>query len=392
MAADVIILGAGAAGMLCAATAAGRGRRVVVIDHADRPGRKLLITGGGRCNFANRNEGADHYLSANPRFAVSALRRFPTADIVAMFERYGIPHSADATGCLFGPERGGALIAGALEAECRKSGVEFRLSTPVKGVVHAAGQFTVRAGAEQITAPSLVVATGGPAWPQCGATGIGYDIARQFGLAVIPPRPGLVPLVYRPDDRRRFRDLAGITVAVEVACGAHRFRGPLLFTHEGLSGPAGLNAGSCLEPGMTITIDLIPGVDLATHLAAFRAEQPRAALLTALIRLLPRRIAQSLTGLEGDGPTVSETGRTAVAAVRRALKEWSVFPEGTAGYASAEVTMGGVDTAAVSSRTFEVSSVPGLHFIGEVLDVTGHLGGYNLMWAWASGHCAGMHL
>ncbi|MFH1464633.1 MAG: aminoacetone oxidase family FAD-binding enzyme [Pseudomonadota bacterium] len=385
---DVLILGAGASGLACAVTAARRGRRVLVVDHQQRPGRKLLLTGGGRCNVTNREVTAAHYHSANRHFPRSALARFGPDAVLRCLSAARLPVEERDHGRLFLRGSAGDLLD-LLLREARAAGVEFSLGTAVEGATRASdGTFTVATARGLLTAPRLVVATGGPAWPTSGATGIGHALARGFGLAVFLPRPALVPLVWSAEDRACYGALAGNHLEVTAStAGSPAFTDRMLFTHRGLSGPAILQVSTWWQPGQEVLLDLLPGPDPRPDLLAIRAERPRLTLRTALGWRLPRRLVATLP-LPQDQP-LAALSEGAIAAAIAALRAWAVRPAGTGGFGAAEATAGGVDTAELSSKTMEARRVPGLFFTGEVLDVTGWLGGYNLHWAWASGAAAG---
>ncbi|MGB3555297.1 MAG: aminoacetone oxidase family FAD-binding enzyme [Jannaschia sp.] len=378
---DAIILGAGGAGLLAAATAGQAGARILVIDHADKPGKKILISGGGRCNFTNIGTEPERFLSENPHFAKSALGRYTHWDFLVLIEKHGIAWHEKTLGQLFCDGSARQVVAMLLD-ECARGGVELRLGTAIGEIGHADGRFRV-AGAE---APRLVIATGGPSIPKMGATGVAYDIARRFGLPIVPPRPALVPFILGPQDQA-FRDIAGVSCPTVAQTGGVAFEEAALFTHRGLSGPAILQVSSYWSPGAEVSLDLLP--DAAETLRAARRRIPRAHLKAALAEHLPTRLAEVLAGRIG---LATELGNLSDAALDRAadaLRHCTFRPTGTEGYAKAEVTAGGVDTAALSSRTMEAREVPGLHVIGEAVDVTGWLGGYNFQWAWSSGVAAG---
>jgi predicted Rossmann fold flavoprotein len=375
---DAIILGAGGAGLMCAATAVQRGRRVVVIDHADEPGKKILISGGGRCNFTNTGTVPERYLSANPHFSRSALGRYTPGDFLGLVERHGIAWHEKTLGQLFCDGSAKQIVRMLLD---EASGATLRLSTPIGEISHADGRFTV-AG---VTAPSLVIATGGPSIPKLGATGIAYDIARRFGLKVVEPRPALVPLTL-PAGEALFRALSGVATPVVARAGKAAFAEAALFTHRGLSGPAILQVSSYWRHGEPIAIDLSPGHEPGWLLAAKRAK-PRATLASTLP--LPARLAEALAERLGVG-VLGETTDKALSDTERRLADWRFHPNGSEGFAKAEVTVGGIATDGLSSKTMEARRVPGLYAIGEAVDVTGWLGGYNFQWAWASGWAAGM--
>lgn len=386
--ADVLVLGAGAAGLMCAIEAGKRGRRVVVLDQSSKPAEKIRISGGGRCNFTNLHTTPANFLSANPRFCVSALRRYGPQDFLALVEKHRIDWHEKTLGQLFcdGSSR---QIIDLLLTECATAGVELRLGRRVTGISKPDGRFAVATDAEALTASSLVVATGGPSIPKMGSSGFGYDVARQFGLAVVTPRAALVPFTFGPDLLAWTKDLAGVSVDAEVAVGKTRFAEGLLFTHRGLSGPSILQISSYWSDGVPLDVDLARGIDALAALKRARAEHPKRDIATLLAGFLPRRLADRILEDLQIGGRLADLGDARLVAVADRVNRWRVVPNGTEGYRTAEVTLGGVDTAGLSSRTMEATTVPGLHFIGEVVDVTGHLGGFNFQWAWASGHAAG---
>ena len=384
---DAIVIGAGAAGMMAALTAGGRGRRVLLLDHAPEAGRKILISGGGRCNFTNRHTAPDRFFSANPHFAKSALARYTAADFAALVARHGIASHEKTLGQLFCDGSARAIVA-MLLAECAAAGVDLRLGHRVTGLSRA-DAFAVDTDHGRFTAPVLVLATGGLSIPKLGATGFAHDAATRFGLPLTPIRPALVPLLADEGDLALMRPLSGVALPVEAAAGRHRFREAMLFTHRGLSGPAVLQASSAWRDGEAVTLDLLPGLDGAGLLRAAKAARPKALLRTVLGTLLPQRLADALAPRWPGGPLAGITDR-ALDGVAAWLHAWTVRPVGSEGYAKAEVTLGGVDTVALSSRTMEAKVVPGLFVVGEAVDVTGWLGGYNFQWAWSSGWCAGM--
>ncbi|WP_022686274.1 NAD(P)/FAD-dependent oxidoreductase [Sphingomonas phyllosphaerae] len=383
---DAIILGAGGAGLMAAGVAGQRGRRVVVLDHAEAAGKKILISGGGRCNFTNLDVAPDRYLSANPHFAKSALGRYTARDFVALVERHGIAWHEKTLGQLF-CDRSAREIVAMLLGECELGGVDIRLGAPLGEIGHADARFTVRHGERTYAAPALVIATGGPSIPKMGATGIAYDIARRFGLKIVEPRPALVPLTL-PGDEALFRALSGVATPVVARAGATSFAEAALFTHRGLSGPAILQVSSYWRHGEPVTIDFRPDAQPG-WLAAAKRTRSRATLATALE--LPTRLAGVLAERLGIDVLAAATDR-ALAEAERRLAAWPFHPDGTEGYAKAEVTVGGIATAALSSKTMEARAVPGLYAIGEAVDVTGWLGGYNFQWAWSSGWAAAQAL
>lgn len=384
---DVIIIGAGAAGLMAAFTAGQRGRRVLLLDHAPEAGRKILISGGGRCNFTNRHTEPTRFFSANPHFAKSALAQYTADDFAALVAKHGIASHEKTLGQLFCDGSARQIVA-MLLAECDAAGVDMRLNHRITGVGRA-DHFTVDTDHGTFTAPALVLATGGLSIPKLGATGFAHDAAARFGLKLSGIRPGLVPLAAAEDDLALMRPLAGVALPVDAATGRHRFREALLFTHRGLSGPAILQISSAWRDGEAITLDLLPGQDAAALLRAQKAARPKALLRTILGTMLPNRLADALAPRWPQTPLASITDR-ALNDVAAWLHAWTIRPAGTEGYAKAEVTLGGVDTAMLSSRTMQATTVPGLFVIGEAVDVTGWLGGYNFQWAWSSGWCAGM--
>ncbi len=383
---DTIILGAGAAGMMCAFTAGQRGRKVLLIDHADEPGKKILISGGGRCNFTNLQTPSERYLSANPHFAKSALRRFAPEDFIDLVERHRIPWHEKGLGQLFCDGSARQIVTMLLE-ECAKGHVEMRFGHAVRDLEHADGMYHVSYGNEAATAPALVIATGGLSIPKMGATGFAYDLARKFNLAVVATRPALVPLTLGTDEML-FQSLSGVSTDVVARCGDIAFREAALLTHKGLSGPAILQVSSYWTLGEEIGIDFLPHVAAAWLIEAKR-KHPRSALRSVLAYALPARLAEALaerTGLKGELANIPD--RLLEQAQRR-LSDWRFRPTGTEGFAKAEVTAGGISTDGLSSQTMQARKVNGLYVIGEAVDVTGWLGGYNFQWAWSSGWVAG---
>ena len=383
---DVLILGAGAAGLMAAIEAGRRGRRVAVLERAERPGKKILISGGGRANFTNLYTGPDNFLSANPHFAKSALARYTPADFIRQVERHGIAYHEKALGQLF-CDGSARQIVDLLMSECAAAGVRIVLFASVSEVRrdNSSGAFTVVAGNAAFTSPSLVVATGGLSISKIGATGFGYKIARQFSIPIEPCRPALVPLTLAGAELARYADLTGLSAAVIATCGKRSFREKLLFTHRGLSGPAILQISSYWTPPAEIQIDWAPGQNLLAPFRATSGRRDAASLRTALRAQLSNRLADRLVELA----TPQSWTNHALDALEHRLHAWAFTPSGTEGYDKAEVTAGGVSTSALSAQTMECRSVPGLYFIGEVVDVTGHLGGFNFQWAWASGAAAG---
>jgi predicted Rossmann fold flavoprotein len=383
---DVAVIGAGAAGMMCAATAGKRGRRVVLMDHAARLGEKIRISGGGRCNFTNVRCAPENFLSRNPHFCRSALARYQPKDFIALVEKHGIRYHEKKLGQLFCDDSA-TRIVDLLKRECDEAGVAWRTPCSVKTIERNNTAFVLETSSGTVECEALVVATGGLSVPKIGASPFGYKVAEQFGLAVVPPRPALVPLTFDATELARFGDLAGVSVDVEVTAGAGRFRENLLFTHRGLSGPAILQISSYWTPGTPLHIDLLPDISSGQLFAEHR--RSRAAPATVLGEHLPKRLAQQWCEAAAATRPMIELSDKALHALATGLHDWQVKPSGTAGYQKAEVTLGGVDTDGLSSKTMAARDVPGLYFIGEVVDVTGHLGGYNFQWAWASGFVAG---
>jgi predicted Rossmann fold flavoprotein len=386
---DAIVLGAGGAGLMCAAVAGQRGRRVLVLDHADAPGKKILISGGGRCNFTNLHASPDRYLSANPHFAKSALGRYRAEDFVALVDSHGIAWHEKTLGQLFCDGSARQIVAMLMD-ECAKGGVELRLGQPVADISHADGNFRISAGGRSAAAPALVLATGGPSIPKLGASGFAYDVARRFGLKVVEPRPALVPLTLG-GDQVLFRSLSGVSAEVVARAGPASFREAALFTHRGLSGPAILQISSYWRHGESIAIDFLPDLGPDWLIEAKRS-RPRSSLRPALARSLPERLAETLADRLAIGGELANVPDRRLAEAAERLRNWRFVPSGTEGFAKAEVTVGGISTEGLSSRTMEARAVPGLYAIGEAVDVTGWLGGYNFQWAWASGWAAAQAL
>jgi predicted Rossmann fold flavoprotein len=386
--ADVVVLGGGAAGLMCAMTAGARGRRVVVLEHNAQIGRKILISGGGRANFTNLHTAPENFISDNPHFVKSALARYGPEDFLKLVRKHRIAYHEKKLGQLF-CDGSAREIVNMLEAECAAVGVRIETSCAVKAIEGGSG-FVVRDESRSFSGESLVIATGGLSIPKLGATPLGYEVARQFGLRVSPCRPGLVPLTFNPHDRAIFGELAGVSLEVSARTGGWAFREKALFTHSGLSGPAILQASSYWKPGNEIDIDLLPGADSARLLSEHRAAGDRSAVRTLVGTLLPRRLASLWFDLHPCSKPVNALSDREIRVISEGLHRWRLTPAGTQGYEKAEVTAGGVDTGELSSKTFEAKRVPGLYFAGEVLDVTGHLGGFNFQWAWASGCAVGL--
>jgi hypothetical protein len=389
MAYDAIILGAGGAGLMCAAVAGQRGRRVLLLDHADAPGKKILISGGGRCNFTNVNAGADRYISANPHFAKSALGRYRAEDFLALVDAYGIRWHEKTLGQLFCDGSAKQIVAMLLE-ECAKGGVDLKLGHRVGEIEHADGRFRVAFGDQHFEAPALVIATGGPSIPKLGATGFAYDLARRFGLKVVEPRPALVPLTLGPDEAL-FTSLSGVSCEVVARAGKTAFREAALFTHRGLSGPSILQISSYWRHGEEIGIDYLPD-EASGWLTAAKRDKPRATVRSLLGAALPDRLAETLSERLAVPGELANLPDKRLAEAERRLADWRFRPSGTEGFAKAEVTVGGISTAELSSQTLEARRVRGLYAIGEAVDVTGWLGGYNFQWAWAGGWAAAQAL
>lgn len=385
---DAIVIGAGAAGMFCAGLAGQRGRRVLLIDHSAEPGRKILISGGGRCNFTNIGATAANFLSANPHFAKSALGRYSPADFLVLVERHGIAWHEKTLGQLFCDGSSRQIVAMLLD-ECRAGGVELAFGEPAD-VEHRDGQFHVAAGRLAASAPALVLATGGLSIPKLGATSFSYDVARRFGMKIVEPRPALVPLTLSGEEAL-FKTLSGVSAQVAARAGDGCFREAALFTHRGLSGPAILQVSSYWRHGQNVSIDFLPDIPAGWAREAKRAE-PRSTIRRLLSRHIPDRLAETLSEQLGmDGELANIADRSLEDAERR-LHDWQFRPNGTEGFAKAEVTIGGISTADLSSKTMESRRVPGLYAIGEAVDVTGWLGGYNFQWAWASANAAALAL
>lgn len=395
---DIVVIGAGAAGMMCAATAGQRGRSVLLVDHATRLAEKIRISGGGRCNFTNRRVSAENYLCRNPHFVRSALSRYTARDFIELVERHGISYHERDWGQLFCDDSAQQIID-MLRTECDYGEVKWAMPATVHsvaGTAYDAERFVLDTSHGRIRAHSVVVATGGLSIPKIGATPFGYRLAEQFGLAVIAPRPALVPLTLPPDTLARLAELAGASFEVEARCRGPVFREAALITHRGLSGPSILQVSSYWQAQAyeqdewaAVSLNLMPGLDAESWLLGQAHE--RALLANLLSEHLPRRFAHAWCALHGWEKPVNQFRHAELRTIAATLADWQLAPSGTQGYAKAEVTLGGVDTHALSSKTMEARSVPGLHFVGEVMDVTGHLGGYNFQWAWSSGYAAGQY-
>lgn len=383
---DALILGGGAAGLMCAIEAGKRGRRIAVLERADRCGKKILISGGGRCNFTNIHCRPENFLSGNPHFAKSALARYTPEDFIALVEKHRIPYHEKTLGQLF-CDRSARDILAMLEEECRSAGVNIFLNSDIRRVTRDE-TFRVQTAKEDFRAPALVVATGGLSIPKIGATSFGYDLARQFGIKIQHPRPGLVPFVLGGEERSRFGDLAGVSAEVTASCDGEQFRGKMLFTHRGLSGPAILQVSSYWSESGALSIDLAPGTVVTEAFRDLKTPRTLGNLRTELRRILPQRLADRW--LDYHAP--ASWANSSLEQFEQQAHAWKIHPVGTEGFDKAEVTVGGVDTQELSAKTMECRKLPGLFFIGEVVDVTGHLGGFNFQWAWASGAAAGRAL
>jgi len=384
---DVVVIGGGAAGLFCAAVAGARGRRVLVAEHANKVGKKILMSGGGRCNFTNIHSGPENFLSANPHFCKSALSRYTPWDFIALVERHGIDYFEKTLGQLFCTDSSKRIVA-MLLAECQSSGVAVHTHCPLR-IEQLGPPHRLSSEVGVIRCETLVIATGGYSIPRMGATGFGFDFARSLGLSVHDTRAALVPVTLPERKLAQLSDLSGVALDSVTAAGGASFRENLLFTHRGLSGPAVLQASSYWQPGEPMVIDLFPDLDLAAHLRQQRTTRPRARLHTLLAETLTRRVAQRWCALWLPDKLLADLSDAEIESIESRCKAWAVWPDGTEGYRTAEVTLGGVDTVHLSSKTMACREHEGLFFIGEVVDVTGHLGGHNFQWAWASGQAAG---
>jgi len=388
---DALIIGGGAAGLMCALTAGQRGRRVLLVEHANRVGKKILMSGGGRCNFTNTGATPANFLSANPHYCKSALARYTPADFIAMVERHGIQYHEKELGQLF-CDQSSKLIVKMLLDECAAAGVRVETSCSIERVTHGEAGFHMHTTRGASSAPALVVASGGLSIPSMGASGFGYELARQFGHALLPTRAGLVPLTLSGKHQERLQDLSGVAFPVEATCNGQSFHNYMLITHRGISGPAILQISSYWQPGADLRLDLLPGIDAHATLQELRQDRPAAELKTVLGELLPKRFAQRLCEAWLPNRPMKQFNTPELQQIATQLQSWPLTASGTEGYRTAEVTLGGVDTDELSSTTMQSRRVPGLYFIGEVVDVSGWLGGYNFQWAWASGHAAGIAL
>jgi predicted Rossmann fold flavoprotein len=386
---EVLVIGGGAAGLMCALTAGQRGRRVRLIEHANRCGKKILMSGGGRCNFTNTGTTPANFISANPHYCKSALARYTPQHFIDMVERHGIAYHEKELGQLFCDESS-KLIVKMLLDECANAGVRIDTQCAVTGVHQAAEGFRVQTAAGMVTSSSLVVATGGLSIPSMGASGFGYELARQFGHTVLPTRAGLVPLTLTGKHQERLQDLSGVALPVTAHCNNRQFSNFMLITHRGVSGPAILQISSYWNVGDALHLDLLPQGDAFAVLKSLQAQRPAAELRTVLGEILPKRFAERLCEMGFASRPMRQFNDPELRAIATQLQRWPLIVSGTEGYRTAEVTLGGVDTDELSSSTMQSKRVPGLYFVGEVVDVTGWLGGYNFQWAWASGHAAGM--
>ncbi len=385
---DVIVIGAGAAGLMCAITAGNRGRKVLVVDHANKAGKKILMSGGGRCNFTNMYSEPENFLSHNPHFCKSALARYTQWDFIALVDKHGIPYHEKKLGQLFCDNKSSDILEMLLE-ECHRTGAEIQLNTSVNSVIQSESGFTLSTSTEDYLCRSLVVATGGPSIPTLGASGFGYDLAQQFGHQVFAPRAALVPFTITDQLSTLCKALSGTALPVSVSCREQVFNDDLLFTHRGLSGPAILQISSYWTPGDSVDINLLPGVELTEAFIEAQQKKGKTHLKTWLASLTTQKFAEQwLAHHQFEDRFLAETGKKTIKALAESLHQWRVRPAGTEGYRTAEVAIGGVDTTELSSQTMESRKVPGLFFIGEVVDVTGHLGGFNFQWAWASAAAA----
>ncbi len=389
---DVIIIGAGAAGLMCAITAGQRGRRVLVLDHAKKAGRKILMSGGGRCNFTNLDVGANNFISHNSHFCRSALTRYTPADFIALVKKHRIPFHEKKHGQLF-CDRSSKDILQMLLAECQSSGVTIQLNTSITSIASsAANQFVIKTSRDLLTANSCVIATGGLSIPSMGSSPFAYRIAEQFGIHIWPTRAGLVPFTLHSADKERLQKLSGIAVDCRVMCQRQQFEEALLFTHRGLSGPAALQISSYWQAGDDLTIQLQPQINITEQLLRDKQTQPKTTLKKSLSEFFPQKLLHTWFTENSLNQALQSKSQGQLQTIAESLQQWSIKPNNTEGYRTAEVTLGGVDCNAISSKTFAAQQTPGLYFIGEALDVTGWLGGYNFQWAWSSGYAAGQYV
>lgn len=391
---DAIIIGAGAAGLMCAIEAAKRGRRVLLLDHANKAGKKILISGGGRCNFTNIHTKPSCYISHNPNFCISALSRYTAQDFIKLVEDYRIDYHEKTLGQLF-CDHSSKDIVKLLLSECERYQVTLLLNCDIHKLMQDSG-FVLTTSLGVFKSTSLVIATGGLSFPTMGASPFGYKIAEQFALKVYPPRAGLVPLTLMEKDLKHFKNLSGLSTFVEVSCAGKRFKEALLFTHRGLSGPAILQISSFWQNRLPLHINWFPEIDLYEHVLKQKTERPKASIKTVLSELLPKRLAEMLHEVSLHTlireKTLTQMADKELQKITELLTDWTITPNGTEGYRTAEVSLGGIDCNELSSKTLEAKKAPGLYFIGEVVDVTGYLGGYNFQWAWSSGWCAGQYI
>ncbi len=387
---DVIIIGAGAAGLMCAQTAGARGRKVLILDHANKVGKKILLSGGGRCNFTNRYASPTQYLSNNAYFCISALKRYTQTDFENLVKKHQLAYHEKTLGQLFCDESAKNILDILLK-ECQAARVEIKLQTIINRI-QKTDSFILETSQGLFSCASLVVACGGPSFPTMGASAFGYKIAEQFGLAITPVRAALVPLTLHKADLDRFAPLSGVSLPVIASCRGQSFEEAMLFTHRGLSGPAILQISSYWQAGDTLEINLLPHLDFSQDLKEKRQSRPKTELKTILTEYLPSRLAQLLCESALPNKPINQFNDKELSQIAETLQHFKIKPNGTEGYRTAEVTLGGVDTDEISSKTFESKKVPGLYFIGEVLDVTGHLGGFNFQWAWSSGFCSGQYV
>jgi predicted Rossmann fold flavoprotein len=393
---DVIIIGAGAAGLMCAANAAARGRQVMVLDHANKVGKKILMSGGGRCNFTNMEIFPKNYISENPHFCKSALARFTQWDFIALVLKHGVPYHEKKLGQLFCDNKAQDILNLLLD-ECAQAGATIQANCAITSVAALESEspparFKITTSLGDYVCESLVVATGGLSIPTMGATGFGYQVAEQFGLQLQPRSAGLVPFTLSPAQLEQFKDCVGNAAEARVTCGDQSFTENILFTHRGLSGPAILQISSYWQPGQNVQIDLLPNMDLANYLTQQQQSRPKVLLTTLISELLTKNIAQSFCNFVAEIKPVNQYTPKEIQAIAELFHRWEFMPAGTEGYRTAEVTLGGVDVDGLSSKTMEAKTQPGLFFIGEVVDVTGHLGGFNFQWAWASGFAASQYV
>lgn len=386
---DVVVIGAGASGLMCAITAGYRGRSVLLLEHSNKAGRKILMSGGGRCNFTHMHSTPANFLSSNPHFCKSALSRYRPQDFVDMVDRHGIDYHEKTPGQLF-CDTSSKEILQMLLTEADWASVQIELNTSVVAIEPQNPGYQIETSAGSVSCQSLVVATGGLSIPNGGATSFAYDLAQRFGMAVTERRAALVPFTLQPDLLTPLKELSGVSQPARVSCAGVSFKEPILFTHRGLSGPSVLQISSYWTPGASVEVDLLPDLDLESLLKQQRTDHPRWSLERSLSDYMSKRTAQTLCEIWGfSGEELGQLSNSRIEAICRAFKHWQVKPSGTEGYRTAEVTIGGIETDEVSQKTFEAKRAPGLYFIGECLDVTGHLGGHNFQWAWASGYCCG---